>query len=61
MYDVEILMLAARAGYRIECIPVRWRDDADSRLQLFRGNLQNLLDVLRIRCGSYPPPKAVHP
>lgn len=56
MFDVEILMLAARAGYRIESVPVRWRDDADSRLELFRGNLRNLLDVLKIRFGSYPQP-----
>ncbi|HEY2251427.1 MAG TPA: dolichyl-phosphate beta-glucosyltransferase [Planctomycetaceae bacterium] len=56
MFDVEILMLAARAGYSIKCVPVRWRDDADSRLELFRGNLRNLLDVLKIRFGSYPQP-----
>ncbi len=56
MFDVEILMLAARARYTIKSVPVRWRDDADSRLELFRGNVRNLLDVLRIRCGSYPQP-----
>ena len=33
-------------------MPVRWRDDADSRLQLVRGNLQNAADLLRIRLGS---------
>jgi dolichyl-phosphate beta-glucosyltransferase len=56
MFDVEILMLAARARYSIQSVPVRWRDDADSRLELFRGNLRNLLDVLKIRFGSYPQP-----
>ncbi len=56
MFDVEILMLAVRAGYGIECVPVRWRDDADSRLELFRGNVRNLLDVLKIRFGTYPQP-----
>jgi dolichyl-phosphate beta-glucosyltransferase len=59
MFDVEILMLAVRAGYSIECVPVRWRDDADSRLELFRGNVRNLLDVLKIRFGSYPQPSQV--
>lgn len=49
MYDVEILCLAWRLGYRIEEVPIRWRDDGDSRLQLLRGNLQNMRDLLRIR------------
>jgi dolichyl-phosphate beta-glucosyltransferase len=49
MFDVEILALAQRLGYRIVEVPVRWRDDADSRLQLFSGNLRNLMDIFRIR------------
>lgn len=49
MFDVEILYLAQQAGYRIVQVPVRWRDDRDSRLELVRGNLQNVLDVFRIR------------
>jgi dolichyl-phosphate beta-glucosyltransferase len=49
MFDVEILSLAHRLGYRIEEVPIRWRDDGDSRLQLLRGNLQNARDLLRIR------------
>jgi dolichyl-phosphate beta-glucosyltransferase len=53
MFDVEILYLATQAGYRIVQIPVRWRDDGDSRLDLVRGNLRNLADLLRIRFGRY--------
>jgi dolichyl-phosphate beta-glucosyltransferase len=53
MFDVEILWLAKRAGYRVAQIPVRWRDDGDSRLRLVRGNLQNFVDLLRIR---FTPP-----
>jgi dolichyl-phosphate beta-glucosyltransferase len=49
MFDVEILSLAARAGYSLVQVPVRWRDDNDSRLQLLRGNLRNGADLLRIR------------
>jgi dolichyl-phosphate beta-glucosyltransferase len=49
MFDVEILALAQRLGYRIKEVPIRWRDDADSRLQLFSGNLRNALDVFKIR------------
>ena len=48
MFDVEILVLARRLGYRIQQVPIRWRDDADSRLQLVAGNLRNVRDILRI-------------
>jgi dolichyl-phosphate beta-glucosyltransferase len=48
MFDVEILAIAQRLGYRIEQAPVRWRDDADSRLDLVRGNLRNVRDIFRI-------------
>ncbi len=48
MFDVEILAIARRLGYRIEQIPIRWRDDADSRLQLVSGNLRNVRDIFRI-------------
>jgi glycosyltransferase involved in cell wall biosynthesis len=54
MFDVEILYLACRSGYRIEQIPIRWRDDGDSRLALVRGNIRNVIDVLKIRFTRYP-------
>jgi dolichyl-phosphate beta-glucosyltransferase len=56
MFDVEILYLARRAGYRIKEVGVRWRDDGDSRLQLVSGNWRNMIDIFRIRLGKYPPP-----
>ena len=49
MYDVEILALAQRLGYRIKEVPIRWHDDADSRLQLVAGNLRNVTDIFKIR------------
>jgi dolichyl-phosphate beta-glucosyltransferase len=57
MFDVEILYLARRRGYAVHQVPVRWRDDADSRLQLVAGNLRNVRDIFRIRLGSYPEGK----
>jgi dolichyl-phosphate beta-glucosyltransferase len=61
MFDVEILCLAVAAGYRIAQVPVRWRDDGDSRLELVRGNLRNFTDLLRIRFGSYDASAATEP
>jgi len=48
MVDVEILAIARRLGYRIQQLPIRWRDDADSRLDLIAGNLGNVRDIFRI-------------
>lgn len=49
MYDVEIIALALRMGAKLEQVPIRWRDDADSRLDLVSGNAQNIKDIFRIR------------
>jgi dolichyl-phosphate beta-glucosyltransferase len=48
MFDVEVLRLAERLGYRIKEVGVRWRDDGDSRLDLVAGNWRNLVDLVRI-------------
>jgi len=48
MFDVEVLAIARSLGYRIQQVPVRWRDDADSRLNLVAGNLRNMRDIFRI-------------
>lgn len=49
MYDVEIIALALRMGATLKQVPIRWRDDADSRLDLVSGNIQNMKDIFRIR------------
>lgn len=49
VFDVEILYLAQQAGYRIGQVPIRWRDDGDSRTELLRGNIRNFIDIFRIR------------
>jgi dolichyl-phosphate beta-glucosyltransferase len=48
MFDVEILAIAQRLRYRIEQLPIHWRDDADSRLNLVSGNLRNVRDIFQI-------------
>jgi dolichyl-phosphate beta-glucosyltransferase len=49
MFDVEILALARHFGFSIKQVPIRWRDDGDSRLRLLSGNLRNGLDIFKIR------------
>jgi dolichyl-phosphate beta-glucosyltransferase len=51
MFDVAILILARHFGMSIHEVPIRWRDDGDSRLDLVSGNLRNVRDIFRIRMG----------
>lgn len=47
-FDIEVLALARRLGYKIGIIPVRWKHDPDSKVGL-RSYIQVLLDVFKIR------------
>ncbi len=58
MFDVEILVLAKRLGIDIAQVPIRWRDDGDSRLELVAGNVRNVRDIFRIRFSSASLPAA---
>lgn len=49
MFDAEVLFLARLRGYHIEQIPIRWRDDGDSRWPPVSGSLRNGRDILSIR------------
>jgi dolichyl-phosphate beta-glucosyltransferase len=49
MFDVEILALAKQFGFPVLEIPIRWRDDGDSRLNIVAGNIRNVRDIFRIR------------
>jgi len=53
MFDVEILSMAIRTGYRVKEVGVRWQDDGDTRLQLVSGNWKNLKDLFRIRFNRH--------
>jgi len=47
-FDVEALVLARRAGFRIAEVPVTWRNDDQSRVSFGRG-LTAFIDLFRLR------------
>jgi dolichyl-phosphate beta-glucosyltransferase len=47
-FDVEIIVIAGRLGYRVEEIPVCWTNSSDSKVRLMRGLLGVLSELLRI-------------
>jgi dolichyl-phosphate beta-glucosyltransferase len=48
-HDIELLLRARLAGYRIERIPVKLARQHGSRVRLFRDSLQMLRDLRKIR------------
>ncbi len=55
--DSEILVIAARRGYRIKDVPVHWRDDPDSRVKVVQTAWGDLKGLIRLRFGGIPRPK----
>ena len=48
-FDVELLMLAARRGYRVVEIPVNWADQPGSKVGVLRHGPRMLWEVLSAR------------
>jgi glycosyltransferase involved in cell wall biosynthesis len=47
-FDVEVLALARRAGYRIAPVPITWHFNADSRVSPVLDTLRMARDVVRV-------------
>ena len=48
-FDVEVLYLARKSGYRIAEVPVMWSQGPDSRVSLFRDSILMLRDLFKIK------------
>ena len=51
-YDVELLFLARKAGYRIVEVPVLWHYGTETKVNPARDSLRNLRDVLTVRLND---------
>ena len=49
IFDTELLVIAEKVGMRIASIPIRWRDDLETRVILWRYALEGLRGGLRLR------------
>jgi dolichyl-phosphate beta-glucosyltransferase len=48
-FDVEVLLLAARLGFRTEDLPVQWSNSEGSKVHIVRDSFLMLRDALRVR------------
>lgn len=59
-FDVEMLYLGRKLGYRVCEVPVVWRHSPQTRVRLGRDAISMLVDLLRVRwydiCGRYDEP-----
>lgn len=47
-FDVEVLLLASRLGFKIVDLPVEWINSPDSRVHIVRDSVRMLRDAVRV-------------
>ena len=52
-FDVEVIYIALRYGYRIAEVPINWYFTPDSRISIFQDTWQMFYDLLKIRLNSW--------
>ncbi len=53
-FDTELLIIAAKSGYRIKSHPVHWEDDPDTRVNVTSTVAEDIKGLLRLRFGGVP-------
>lgn len=48
-FDIELIFLALKKGYKIKEAPITWYFDADSRMKLLGDSMKALLEIWQIR------------
>ncbi|MEI8342729.1 MAG: dolichyl-phosphate beta-glucosyltransferase [Verrucomicrobiota bacterium] len=48
-FDVEVLLLAEKLGFKTVDLPVRWINSTESKVHIVRDSLRMFMDVIRIR------------
>ncbi len=51
-FDVELLFIAKKLGYKIKEVPVTWNNDPDSRVNVIKDTTRMLADLFRIRSND---------
>ena len=60
-FDSELLIIAQRNRYRLREVPVKWTDDDDSRVNVWKTALADLRGLWRLRRHGVPAPVGAGP
>ena len=52
-FDVEVIFLALRHGYRVAEVPINWYFNPDSRVSILKDTWQMFYDLMRIRLNDW--------
>lgn len=62
-FDVEVLFIGRKSGYRIKEVPVEWRYGTETKVNPLKDSWRNFRDVVMVRWndlrGKYNPPRQV--
>ena len=53
-FDTELLIIAAKRGYKIKQLPVKWDDDPSSTVNIASTATEDIKGLLRLRFGGVP-------
>lgn len=53
-FDTELLLIAAKRGYLIKSLPVKWDDDPTSTVKIASTAMEDVRGLLRLRFGGIP-------
>ena len=53
-FDTELLLIAAKGGYKITSVPVKWDDDPTSTVNVAGTATEDVKGLLRLRFGGIP-------
>lgn len=52
-YDVEVIFLAVKRGYRVKEVPTEWRYGSVSKVNPVSDSMRNFMDVMRVRLNDW--------
>ena len=53
-FDTELLIIAAKRGYKIKQLPVKWDDDPTTTVNIARTATEDIKGLFRLRFGGIP-------
>ena len=53
-FDTELLLIAAKRGYRIKSVPVKWDDDPTTTVHVVNTAREDIKGLMRLRFGGIP-------